>query len=31
VYVATSEQDFTATLIELSRSVNAGDYEWNKK
>jgi hypothetical protein len=25
--VATSEQDFTATLIELSRSVNAGDYE----
>jgi len=24
--VATSEQDFTATLIELNMSVNAGDY-----
>ena len=24
--VATSEQDFKSTLIELNRSVNAGDY-----
>jgi hypothetical protein len=25
--VATSERDFKSTLVELSRSVNAGDYE----
>jgi hypothetical protein len=25
--VATSEQDFKSNVVELSRSVNAGDYE----